>query len=80
MRVGIHTGPVIGGTIGRDKLTFDLWGKTINDASLLKSASAMNRINISTTTYEFIKDVISCTYRGSIKTKSKDMLDMYLVD
>ena len=80
MRVGIHTGPVIGGAIGRDKLTFDLWGKTVNDASLIKSATAMNRINISATTYEYIKDTFSCSYRGSIETKSKDMIEMYLVD
>jgi len=80
MRVGIHTGPVIGGAIGRDKLTFDLWGKTVNDARLLESASGMNRINISAATYGLIKDAFSCTYRGSIETKSKDKLDMYLVD
>lgn len=80
VRVGIHTGPVIGGAIGRDKLTFDLWGKTVNDARLLESKSAMNRINISAATHELIKDTFPCTFRGSIETKNKDKLDMYLVD
>jgi len=80
MRVGIHTGPVIGGAIGRDRPTFDLWGKTVNDAQLLESASAMNRINISAQTFELIKDEFSCTYRGTIETKYKEALDMYLVD
>ena len=80
MRVGIHTGPVIGGAIGRDKLTFDLWGKTVNDASLIKSATAMNRINISATTYDYIRDTFSCSYRGKVESKSKDIIEMYLVD
>ena len=79
MRSGIHSGPVIGGIIGTQKLNFDLWGDTVNLASRMESASVAGRINLSAYTYELIKQNFSCEYRGKIDTKDKGKLEMYFV-
>lgn len=50
MRIGINSGPVIGGVIGHSKFTFDLWGDTVNLASRLESCGQNNKIHISTST------------------------------
>lgn len=79
MRVGIHSGPVVGGVIGSEKLQFDLWGETVNLASRMESAGAINRINVSAYTHQLIQSQFNCKYRGKIRTKDKEELDMYLV-
>jgi class 3 adenylate cyclase len=79
MRAGIHCGPVIGGAVGTKNLSFDLWGDTVNLASRMESASVANKINVSAYTYELIKAVHPCEYRGKIETKDKGKLDMYFV-
>jgi class 3 adenylate cyclase len=79
MRAGIHCGPVVGGAVGTKKLTFDLWGDTVNLASRMESASVANKINVSAYTYELIRAVYPCKYRGKIETKDKSKLEMYFV-
>jgi len=79
MRIGINTGPVVGGVIGTDKLTFDLWGETVNRASRIESTSIADKINVSAYTYELIKDTYPCEYRGEIQTKDGDLVEMYFV-
>ena len=79
MRAGIHSGPVVGGAIGTEKLSFDLWGDTVNLASRMESASVANKINVSAYTYDLIRNVYPCEYRGKIETKDKGKLEMYFV-
>lgn len=79
MRAGVHTGPVVGGIIGRNKLSFDLWGDTVNLASRLESASETGKINVSAYTRDLIKEVFPSTYRGKIATKDRGPIDMYFV-
>ena len=79
MRIGIHTGPVVGGVLGTEKLRFDLWGETVNIASRIESTSKPNKINVSAYTYSLIKDNFDCEYRGQILTKDEDLIDMYFV-
>lgn len=79
MRVGIHSGSVVGGTIGSDKLEFDLWGDTVNLASRMENSSKVNSINISSATFALIKDIYDCEYRGKIETKEHRLIDMYFV-
>ena len=64
LRVGIHTGPVIAGMLGQKKLTFDIWGHTVNVAARLEADCESGKINISQTTYEKIKDYFDCEYHG----------------
>ena len=79
LRVGIHSGSAIGGIIGQEKKTFDLWGDTINIASRLEHLSEANRINVSAYTYELLRPTYECEYRGKIDIKGKGSIDMYFV-
>jgi class 3 adenylate cyclase len=51
LRIGIHTGPVVGGVIGSNRLSYDYWGDTMNIASRLQDAAPPNGIAVSEATY-----------------------------
>lgn len=80
LRIGIHTGEVVAGVIGRRKFVYDIWGDTVNTASRMESASEANRINISENTYNYIKDYFLCEHRGPIEVKNRGAIDMYFVE
>jgi class 3 adenylate cyclase len=79
IRIGIHTGTVIAGVVGHKKLSYDIWGDTVNTASRMESAGEAGKINISGTTYEFVKEFFECDHRGKMPVKYKGELDMYFV-
>ena len=79
IRVGIHTGTVVAGVVGHKKITYDIWGDTVNTASRMESSGEAGKINISGTTYEFVKEFFTCDYRGRMPVKYKGDLDMYFV-
>ncbi len=81
MRVGIHTGPVVAGIVGVKKFQYDIWGDTVNTASRMESSGAVGKVNISATTYNFIKDdpEFSFEFRGKVNAKGKGEIDMYFV-
>lgn len=66
IRIGIHTGTVIAGVVGQKKLSYDIWGDTVNIASRMESSGVGGKINISGTTWEFVKDFFECEYRGKM--------------
>lgn len=80
IRLGIHTGPVIAGVVGKKKFAYDIWGDTVNIASRMESSGEPGRVNISKDTYESIKDFFDCTSRGQIEAKNKGSIDMFFVD
>lgn len=80
LRIGIDTGPVIAGVVGRNKLTYDIWGSTVNTASRMESSGEVGQINISGNTYMFVKEYFDCTYRGVIPVKNKGDIHMYFVN
>ncbi len=81
LRLGIHTGEVMAGVIGNKKFAYDIWGSAVNTASRMESTGEVGKVNISGTTYEFIKDYFECTYRGKIKVKNiSEEIDMYFVN
>lgn len=79
MRLGIHTGEVIAGVIGKTKFAYDVWGDAVNTASRMESNGDIGKINISDTTYNSVKDFFDCEYRGKIEAKNKGMIDMYFL-
>ncbi len=79
MRVGIHTGPVIAGVIGRKKFAYDIWGDTVNLASRMESSGLPDTVNISRATYERIREVFDCEYRGALPAKNKGTVEMFRV-
>jgi len=80
LRLGIHTGPVVSGVIGKNKFAYDIWGDTVNVASRMESSGETGKVNISGTTYEYVKSYFNCIPRGKIMAKNKGEIDMYFVE
>lgn len=80
IRVGIHSGDLVAGVVGREKFSYDVWGDTVNTASRLESSGVARRINISGATHELVKDFFECEFRGKVAAKNKGAIDMYFVN
>lgn len=79
LRVGIHTGPVISGMVGRKKISFDIWGDTVNIASRMESSGIAGEVNVSGTTWELVNEFFVGEYRGKMPVKYKGETDMYFI-
>jgi adenylate cyclase len=80
LRIGIHTGPVVAGVVGKKKYAYDIWGNTVNIASRMESNGEPGKVNISATTYHLISDHYQCLHRGKISAKNIGEVDMYFVE
>jgi adenylate cyclase len=79
LRIGVDTGPVIAGVVGRNKLSYDIWGSTVNTASRMESSGEAGQINISGNTNMLVKDYFICEFRGKMPVKNKGDIQMYFV-
>jgi class 3 adenylate cyclase len=79
LRLGIHTGKVVAGVIGKKKFAYDIWGDTVNTASRMESAGEIGKVNISGDTHKYIEEYFDCEHRGKIEAKNKGEIDMYFV-
>jgi class 3 adenylate cyclase len=79
VRIGIHTGPVIGGVIGRKKFSYDLWGDTVNTASRMESHSEVGKIQVSQEAYEHLSQAYLFEERGPVQIKGKGELVTYFL-
>ncbi len=80
IRIGIHTGKVIGGVVGIKKYIYDVFGDTINITSRIETHSEPMKINISETTYHLVKDKFKIIERGAMIVKGKGKMKMYFVE
>jgi len=80
VRIGMHSGSVVAGIVGVKKFAYDIWGDTVNTAARMEQSSEPGRINISQVTYERIKDLYACTFRGEIDAKNKGAMRMYFIE
>lgn len=79
LRLGINTGKVVAGVIGKKKFAYDIWGDTVNTAARMETAGEIEKVNISGETYKHIKDYFECEHRGKIEAKNKGEIEMYFV-
>jgi class 3 adenylate cyclase len=77
IRIGLNSGPLIGGVIGRKKFVYALWGDMVNTASRMESHGASGKIQITRATYELIRDHFECEYIGEIDVKGKGKLEAW---
>lgn len=78
-RIGINSGPVIGGVIGKRKFVYDVWGDAVNVASRMESHGLSGAVQITRATYELIKDEFVCEPRGTVNIKGKGEMEVWLV-
>jgi class 3 adenylate cyclase len=79
LRIGIHSGPVVAGVIGIRKFSYDLWGDTVNIASRMESQGLPGSIQVSSTTYERLRDRYLFEERSPIQVKGKGEMITYLL-
>lgn len=77
MRIGIHTGSLVAGVVGKDKIAYDIWGETVNIASRMEQSCETGKINFSQATYEIVKDKFPARFRGRFSIKNMGEVDMY---
>ena len=79
-RIGINSGSMIAGVIGRRKFVYDVWGDAVNVASRMESHGVRDAVQITRTTYELIKDEFVCEPRGTVLVKGKGEMEVWLVN
>ena len=81
IRVGINSGPVVAGIIGKRKFLFDLWGDTVNVASRMEAYGTPDRVQVTEATRRLVSERFNCEARGTVDIKGKGpMACYYLVD
>jgi len=79
VRIGIDTGPVQAGVIGTQKFCYDLWGETVNMACRMQSHCIPDHIQVSESTYKYLKDKFQFKKRGFIRIKGKGWTKPYFL-
>jgi class 3 adenylate cyclase len=80
VRVGIHTGPVVAGVIGKRKFIYDLWGDTVNTASRMESHGIPGTIQLSAASHRSLVGKYKLTSRGVIDVKGKGEMETWFLD
>ena len=80
LRIGMNSGPVVAGVIGRKKFTYDLWGATVNLANRMQSTGLPDRINVSGGTCELLRGKFAFTERGTVTCKGLGEIRTYLLE
>lgn len=80
LRIGIHTGEVIAGVLGKRKYAYDLWGNTVNTASRMESHGQPQKIQVTEEVAHHLKDKFHFTERGEIEVKGKGRMRVYFLE
>lgn len=79
VRLGLHTGEVVAGVIGKTKFAYDVWGNTVNLASRMESGGEVGKVNVTETTYDLVKDYFIGAYREEIEAKNIGKVKAYFI-
>ena len=79
VRIGINTGPIVAGVIGKRKFTYDLWGDTVNLASRMESSGVPGLVHVSESTYEALKGDFDLEERGITQVKGVGEVRTYFL-
>lgn len=79
VRIGLNSGPLVAGVIGKHKFVYDVWSDTVNTASRMESQGIAGRVQISEATYALIKKDFVCEERGAIDVRGRGQLTTYFV-
>jgi len=77
LRIGISSGPVVAGVIGRRRFLYDLWGDTVNMASRMESHGVPGRVHITRATWERVRGDFRCERRGEVNVKGKGLVETW---
>ena len=80
LRIGVHSGPVVGGVIGSRKLAFDLWGDTVNVASRLEGLSKPGRVMVSEATWALVRDEFDCEAQAVSELRGHATMRTYSIE
>jgi guanylate cyclase len=77
LRIGINSGPVVAGVIGRKRFLYDLWGDAVNVAGRMQTQGTEGRIQVTRSTYDLLKDEFVLEPRGTIEIKGKGQMETW---
>lgn len=80
MRIGINSGNLVAGVIGKTKFIYDIWGDTVNVASRMESTGKAGKIHVTDHVYEMTKDVFNYGAPEEIEVKGKGLMKTYFLD
>ena len=79
IRLGINTGPVTAGVIGTQRLAYDIWGSTVNEAQRMEMLGEAGKVMVAGSTFSYIEPYFECEFKGKVQTKGRGLMDMYVV-
>ncbi|MFN8285417.1 MAG: adenylate/guanylate cyclase domain-containing protein [Chitinophagales bacterium] len=80
LRIGLHSGEVVAGVLGKNKYVYDLWGDTVNTASRMESHGIKDRIQVSEEVKDILKDKFSFEKREEVEVKGKGKMTVYILN
>jgi class 3 adenylate cyclase len=79
IRVGVHTGPVVAGIVGRMKYQYDVWGDTVNIAARMEHAAPVSSVCVNADTWRHLADSFRGESLGRIPVKGKGEQEIFQI-